>query len=89
MTPSEKLLARLRKDFNLNIPPTTIIRRTRASRNQLDAGAWVWFLWDAARWIPLLNKLGSFEKVSDLLKAKRLELVVEKCGDISLYIKEK
>jgi hypothetical protein len=43
MTPSERLLARLRDELGLDLPEDTVIRRTYAGYWQRSRGAWSWF----------------------------------------------
>lgn len=70
MTPSDRLLARLRLEFpHLPIDATARIVRTRAGHWQLDAGAWRWEIHKK----ELYPQIGSQYRVSDCLKAEKLE----------------
>ena len=70
MTPSEKLMRRLRSELGMQVPIGTKIRRTYAGRNMLAAGAWRWFLWGE----NFTGHFGGPDTVSVTLKARRLVL---------------
>lgn len=73
MTPSERLLDRLRNELGLKIPKTAYIRRTYASAGQRAGGAWSWILDDYDPLSPYALRLGSQWPVTELLRARRLE----------------
>ena len=73
MTPSQKLLTRLR-NLGLTIPEGSTVARTRAGSSARDAGAWSWYLAEAGG-APATNGgngLGSQWPITDLLKGRML-----------------
>ena len=66
MTPSERLLGRLRK-MGLDIPEGAQVRRTYAGALQRNVGAWSWFLLNAD---GSELRIGSQYPVSELLRGR-------------------
>ena len=79
MTPSQRLLRRIADELGLPIPPSTVIRRTRAGRWQRSCGAWSWFAW-----IPDTGQevCGSCYSVGLLLRAPGLRLAHDVDADV-------
>ena len=69
MKPSERLLDRLR-DHDVEIPPGTVIVRTRAGHLQRSCGAWSWYAVDPEGG----EVIGSQYSVGVLLKADELRI---------------
>lgn len=83
MTPSERLLDRLRDELDLDIPATAYIRRTYAGAGQRWGGAWSWIL-DDERPSPYALRLGSQWPVTELLRARKLEAYENPAGNIEI-----
>lgn len=84
MTTSEKLLIRLREefeDFSENIPLTEKPRRLYHGRNQRATGAWSWAVGGTKN---CRDCYGSQWSMNDMLKSPFISLFVEPGGDISI-----
>jgi hypothetical protein len=79
MTPSERLIERLKSECGLDIPDGSAIERTYAGRHQKAAGGWVWVLVT-----PYSRNLGSIETVTELLKSPQLDVSFDR-GDTEIH----
>jgi hypothetical protein len=73
VTPSQRLLGRLRDELGLDIPGSAQVRRTYAGSTQLAQGAWKWFVLyegDSYRGRP---DVGSHYSVADILGSARIQ----------------
>lgn len=84
-TPSAKLVLRLQKEAPFKVTNSTKIKRTRAGRNQLAAGAWSWTLDDYPRSIV---QAGSCDTVTACLRAKKLAFDRCSLGDWHIHADE-
>ncbi len=73
MTPSQRLLARLRDECGLDLPDGAQIQRTYVKRHQRDAGAMVWTV-HRADGMYLQPLIGSQWPVTELLKHRVIEV---------------
>ncbi len=72
MTPSQKLIQRLRNELKIDFPADTEVRRTFARSASKATGTWAFFLWSAsAVWVA---EYGSPFTVGELLKADSIEV---------------
>lgn len=71
MTPSERLLDRLRSMLGLALPPGARLVRTHAGRLQREQGVWSWYVVDADG-DEVVPHVGSAETVTQLLDSERL-----------------
>lgn len=70
MRPTERLLARLRAETDLDLPESTRIVRTYAGSAQRSAGAWSWYLVSNGGELYI----GSYHTVTELLRAPELDV---------------
>jgi hypothetical protein len=82
MTPSARLLARLRAQ-GVQVPEGAQIRRTYAGRCQREAGAWSWFVLNPDG-SETIGGLGGYHPVGVLLRAPRLRVTRELNGSWSV-----
>ena len=80
MTPSERLVARLRKECGLELPEGAYATRTYAGQHMRAAGAWVMRL-HAADHSPIQPWTGSHWTITDLLRSQQLEVGLDRWGD--------
>lgn len=69
MTPSQKLMIRLKKEVDMAFPRDATIVRIRRGRHGMSAGTWAWEV--VTKGDRSLG-IGSEDTVKDCLKAKRL-----------------
>lgn len=81
MTPSERLIERLRVIAELRIPDTARVQRTYAGQRQREAGAWSWYLTTTGREL----NIGSYHTVTELLRSELLVPVKQASGDWTIY----
>lgn len=83
MTPSERLVARLREECGLELPEGAYAARTFAGRHMLSAGAWRVRLCEADG-MPIQPLTGSHWTVTELVRAERIEVTTNRFGDRSI-----
>ena len=81
MKTSEKLIARLNKELNLEIPLDEKPRRLYHGYNQRSIGAWSWCIGGNR---TMVKSIGSQWNMKQLLKEKKLDTFTEVVGDISI-----
>lgn len=83
-TPSEILLSRLRYELGLKFSPSAKIKRTHHGRHQLAAGGWTWSVYDPDG----RNNVGSFCRVTELFRARKLRACIGGRYDIEIWSEE-
>lgn len=82
----QKLVARLKKDFDIELSDDVVIRRTYAGYWQKSKGAWSWFFYSLS--LGAIHNIGSQHSIRELLRCKTITLY-QAHGDTTLLIENK